>query len=96
MRRVTVIVVVMLVLWMFWLGFFSLGSAEQNAQPAVSMQEATRIVETQYPNSRILEIELDTEDGQLVYQVELLTQEGQKKELHVNATTGRIDKVEND
>ncbi len=50
----------------------------------------------QFPNARALEIELDTEDGKLVYEVELITAEGQKRELHVNAVTGTIEKIKHD
>ncbi len=69
---------------------------EERQAPAIDMQEATRIVQANFPNARILEMELDTEDGRLVYEVELVTADGQKKELHVNATTGRIEKMAHD
>jgi uncharacterized membrane protein YkoI len=39
---------------------------------------------------------LDTEDGGLVYEVELVTAEEQKKEMYVNAVNGQIEKVKND
>jgi uncharacterized membrane protein YkoI len=38
------------------------------------------------------EIELETEDGRLVHEVELTTAKGEKKELHVNAMSGKIEK----
>ena len=84
------------ILIFFGIGMFGISFGEEPHTPVLDMQEATRIVLTEFPNARIQEIELDTEDGRLVYEVELVTAEGQKKELHVNATTGRIEKVEHD
>ena len=84
------------ILIFFGIGMFGISFGEEPHTHALDMQEATRIVLTEFPNARIQEIELDTEDGRLVYEVELVTAEGQKKELHVNATTGRIEKVEHD
>lgn len=84
------------ILILFGIGMFGISFGEDTRTPVLDMQEATRIVLTQFPNARILETELDTEDGRLVYEVELITAEGQKKEVHVNATTGRIEKIEHD
>lgn len=84
------------ILIFFGIGMFGISFGEEPHTPVLDMQEATRIVLTEFPNARIQEIELDTEDGRLVYEVELVTAEGQKKELHVNATTGRIERVEHD
>lgn len=95
MRRVGVIVP-MLALWVLGFSQLGLASDDERAQPKIDTQEATRIVTTQFPNARIREMELDSEDGRLVYEVEFLTQEGQKKEVHVDAMTGTISKVEND
>jgi uncharacterized membrane protein YkoI len=79
-----------------WFVLFGLGFGEDRPPPAIDMQEATRIVLAQFPNARIKEIELDTEDGKLVYEVELVTADGQKKEMHINATTGKIERIKND
>lgn len=75
---------------------FALGLADEKQQPVIGTEEATRIALAQFPNARIKEIELETEDGRLVYEVELVTADGQKKELHINAATGRIEKIKND
>lgn len=80
----------------FGIGMFGISFGEEPHSPAVDMRQATQIVLEQFPNARILEMELETDDGRLVYEVELVTAEGQKKELHVNATTGRIEKMEHD
>ena len=83
-------------LLLFGIGMFGISVGEERQPPAVDMQAATRIVLTEFPNARIVEMELDREHGQLVYEVELVTAEGQKKEVHINATTGRIKKIEHD
>lgn len=80
----------------YGMGMFGMSYGEERQAPAIDMQEATRVMLANFPNARILEMELDSEDGRLVYEVELVTAEGQKKELHVNATTGQIDKMEHD
>jgi uncharacterized membrane protein YkoI len=79
-----------------WLMNSGLGMADEGHQAKIDTQEVTRIVQTQYPDARISEIELETEDGRLVYEVELVTKDGQKKELHVNAMSGKIEKTEPD
>ena len=79
-----------------WLMNSGLGIADEGHQAKIDKQEVTQIVHTQYPDARISEIELETEDGRLVYEVELVTKDGQKKELHVNAMSGKIEKTEHD
>lgn len=76
----------------FGVGMFGMSYGEERQATAIDMQEATRIVLANFPNARILEMEL----GRLVYGAELVTVEGQKKELHVNATTGQIEQMEHD
>lgn len=83
-------------LMVFGIAFLGASFGDEPHAPAVGTEEATRIVLGEFPNARILEIELDSEDGRLVYEVELVTAEGQKKEVHVNATTGRIEKIKHD
>ena len=77
-----------------WLVGFRIGFADETPGPAIGVQEAARIVKAQFPNAHIREIELKTEDGRPVYEVELVTADRQKKELRVNAQTGKIEKIE--
>ncbi|MCQ4347084.1 PepSY domain-containing protein [Pseudomonas stutzeri] len=49
-----------------------------------------------YPGARLLEAELEEEDGLYVYEVELLTAGGQVRELEFDAGTGRLLKDEED
>lgn len=43
-----------------------------------------------YPNARLLEVELEEEDGIYMYEVELLTQEDVVRELEIDARDGKI------
>jgi len=45
---------------------------------------------------KILEIELEVEDGQLSYEIEYLQQDGRIKEVYINATNAQIIKEEED
>lgn len=97
-RTIVLAAVLFMSLVLFGVGIGMLGTSfgEETRQPAIDVQEATRIVLVQFPNARIKEIELDTEDGKLVYEVELVTANGQKKEVRIDALTGRIEKIKND
>jgi len=44
----------------------------------------------------IVKIELDTENGILVYEVDIMTAQGIKYEMDIDAQTGRIIKIKND
>ena len=39
---------------------------------------------------KILEVELDIEDGRIVYEVEILGKDGVVKEVYINAITGEV------
>lgn len=45
---------------------------------------------------RVIEIELDREDGRWVYDLDLLTPEGQLYEIEINAQTGAVIDIEED
>ncbi len=45
---------------------------------------------------KVLEVELEVEDGVLVYDLKLLTPGGGLKEIEVDAATGKILKIEDD
>lgn len=95
-RTVILALVIFVSLLLFGIGLFRVSFGEELQSPAVDMRQATQIVLEQFPHARILEMELETDDGRLMYEVELITAEGQKKEVYVNATTGRLEKVEPD
>lgn len=96
LRTAILALVLVASLIIFGLGMLGASFGEEPNSQVIGIPEVTRIVLAEFPSARILEIELDREDGQLVYEVELITAEGQKREVHVNATNGRIEKIEHD
>ncbi|UVJ45802.1 PepSY domain-containing protein [Pseudomonas sp. LS1212] len=49
-----------------------------------------------YPGAKLLEAELEEEDGTYVYEVELLTVDGTVREIELNAATGQVLKDKED
>lgn len=47
-------------------------------------------IHQRYADSRFLEVELDEEDGKLIYEIEILTGEGVVRELEVDAASGEV------
>lgn len=47
-------------------------------------------VQQRYPNSRLLETELERDDDQYVYELEILTGRGTVREIEIDAATGTI------
>ena len=60
------------------------------------LQQLLQQAMQRYPGARLLEAELEEEDDQYVYEVELLTDSGQVRELELDAVSGRILKDEED
>ena len=59
--------------------------------PLDSLLDAVR---QRYPSARLLEAELESEHGQLIYELEVLTTGGDVRELELNAASGTILKDE--
>ncbi|HYJ59543.1 MAG TPA: PepSY domain-containing protein [Methyloceanibacter sp.] len=59
------------------------------------LAEVLAAVKAKMPG-KVLEVELEVEDGVLVYDLKLLTPSGGLKELEVDAATGKILKIEDD
>ncbi|MBE7929108.1 MULTISPECIES: PepSY domain-containing protein [Pseudomonadaceae] len=53
-------------------------------------------VQQRYPGARLLEAELEEEDGLHIYEIELLTADGIARELELDARDGRLIKDEED
>ncbi|WP_313242587.1 PepSY domain-containing protein [Stutzerimonas nitrititolerans] len=49
-----------------------------------------------YPGARLLEAELEEDDGIYIYEIELLTTDGIARELEIDARDGRLLKDEED
>ncbi len=64
-------------------------AALANLQTSVTMEEAIKIATTQFPG-KVLEAELESEDGKAVYEVEILNTSGETRELEIDAQSGKI------
>lgn len=60
------------------------------------LQQLLQQAMQRYPGARLLEAELEEDDDRYVYEVELLTDGGQVRELELDAVSGRILKDEED
>jgi uncharacterized membrane protein YkoI len=49
-----------------------------------------------YQPGDIIEVELDEDDGHLVYELKVLTRSGQVREVHLDARNGALLKIEDD
>ncbi len=56
----------------------------------LSFQTILRHADERYPGARLLEAELDDDDGELIYEIELLTRDGVVRELEIDARSGRL------
>lgn len=68
---------------------------QYNRYSRISITDAMNIATEQIPGE-IVKVELDTENGRLVYEVEIRNMHGVKYEVEVDAQTGRIVKIELD
>jgi uncharacterized membrane protein YkoI len=66
-----------------------------NRYSRISIEDAMSIAMSQIPGE-ILKVELDTENGKLVYEVDVVTRQGIEYELEIDAQTGRITKIKRD
>ena len=55
-----------------------------------AFQAILRQADERYPGARLLEAELDDDDGEFIYEIELLTGDGVVRELEIDARTGRV------
>lgn len=67
----------------------------REAGEILSLEEIIERVRQKYPG-RIIEIELDNEEGNFVYELEIVDDTGTVFEIDVDATTGDILKYERD
>lgn len=62
----------------------------------VALEQILQVVYQRHPGSRLLEAELDEDDGELIYELELVTRDGRVRELEFNARDGSLLKDEED
>ncbi len=56
---------------------------------AITMEEAINTATTQFPG-KVIEAELENEDGKAVYEVEIVNTAGETREFEIDAQTGKI------
>ena len=61
-----------------------------------SLSEIIEMVKPELPGATILEVELEVEDGRLVYEFKIIDSSGRLKEVEVDAATGKVLKIEDD
>lgn len=62
----------------------------------LSLENLLAVIEKRHPQSSLLEVELEEDDGIYLYEVELATAHGVVRELEINAATGAILQDEED
>lgn len=60
------------------------------------LEEVLNIARTRYPDLRLLDAELEEDDGSYIYEFELLTSGGVVRDMEIDARSGRILKDEED
>lgn len=60
------------------------------------LEELFAIISRHYPGARLLEVELEEENGLYIYEIELITRQGVVREIELDARTGRILQDEED
>lgn len=66
-----------------------------NRYSRISIEDAMDIAMEQLPGE-VIKVELDTENGRLVYEVDIITAQGIKYEIEIDAQTGRIVNIKRD
>lgn len=67
----------------------------QNAGEILSLDIILKNIRQIFPG-KILEVELEIEDGLIVYEVEILAKDGVVREIYINAKTGKLLSVKED
>ncbi len=62
----------------------------RNAGAILALESILDKVRERYPEARLLEADLEKDDGIYIYELEILTREGQVRELEVDASRARI------
>lgn len=66
-----------------------------NRYSRISVEDAISIGLSQIPGE-VTKVELDTENGRLVYEVDIMTRQGIEYDMEIDAQTGRITKLRRD
>lgn len=68
---------------------------EYSRYSRISIEDAMAIALEQIPGE-VVKIELDTKNGMLIYEVDIINRQGIKYEVEIDAQTGRIIKMKRD
>lgn len=71
------------------------GTANHNRYSRISIDDAMDIAVQQIPGE-IVKIELDRDNGRLVYEVDVINMQGVKYEIEIDAQTARVIKLKRD
>ena len=66
-----------------------------NRYSRISIEDAISIAMAQIPGE-VVKIELDTENGRLVYELDIITRQGIEYDMEIDAESGRITKLKRD
>ena len=66
-----------------------------NRYSRISIEDAISIALSQIPGE-VTKVELDTENGRLVYEVDIITRQGIEYDMEIDAQTGRITRLRRD
>lgn len=69
--------------------------AAVEARQALPLTRIFEIAQTAVPGE-IIEVELDREDGRLIYEVDILTNTGRLRQVEIDARTGEVLEVEDE
>ncbi|MGE8079829.1 PepSY domain-containing protein [Peribacillus loiseleuriae] len=70
--------------------------AKLQKEASITQDEATKTVLAQYQGGTIKQVELEDEDGSVVYGVDVVSKDGKSYDVKVDAKTGKITKAEDD
>ncbi len=66
-----------------------MGQKEAESTAGISIEEAIKAATQKYPG-KVLEAELEDEDGAVLWELEILTADGKKMEVQVDSRTGEV------
>ena len=67
----------------------------QDAGEILSLEQLLKNIRPEFPG-KILQIELEYESGKIIYEVEILGDDGVVKEIYINAKTGKVLSIKED
>ncbi|MFB7642080.1 PepSY domain-containing protein [Peribacillus butanolivorans] len=70
--------------------------AKLQKEATITQDEATKTVLEQYQDGTIDQVELEDEDGSVVYGFDVVSKDGKSYDVKVDAKTGEITKADND